>query len=207
MLTLIKYGSGNVRAFMNIFRQLNCEFVVAERPEQLEGASKIILPGVGAFDQTMQLLKDSGFVEPLNRLVLEHGLPVLGVCVGMQIMAESSEEGDLPGLGWFKGRVRKINESLIQTKPFLPHLGWNSVTQTRESTLLEGLDFDSGFYFLHSYRLECQDLADVLLVAEYGEAFPAAVQRDNIWGFQFHPEKSHRNGIQLLKNFGELKPC
>jgi len=207
MLSVIQYGSGNVRAFANIFQRLNIECRVVESPDALEGSTKIILPGVGAFDQTMNLLRDSGFVDVLNQLVLVDKIPILGVCVGLQIMANSSEEGTVPGLGWIDGEVVMLDESKLKQKPHLPHLGWNSVQPVMQTPLTENIDFEQGFYFLHSYRVRCTNVEDVIMNTFYGDQFPVAVNRENIWGFQFHPEKSHDNGVQLLKNFAEYLPC
>lgn len=207
MLKIIEYGSGNVRAFKNVYRTLNVPSEVVTKPSQLEGATKIVLPGVGAFDQTMELLQQSGFVDCLNQKVQIEKIPILGVCVGLQVMAKSSEEGKLPGLGWFDGRVVKLDESMLLAKPRLPHMGWNSVEEVKKGRLTEGIDFDEGFYFLHSYRMMCRDPSDVLLSVTYGETIPAALQRENIWGFQFHPEKSHSNGAKVLQNFAEYRKC
>ena len=207
MLNIIQYGSGNVRAFANIFERLNIECQIVDKPENLKGASKIILPGVGAYDQTMSLLQNSGFVDVLNKLVLEDKVPILGVCVGMQVMANASEEGTVPGLGWIDGEVVMLDSSKLTYKPHLPHLGWNSVNPIKPTPLTSNIDYQTGFYFLHSYRIRCARDEDVIMNTTYGEEFPVAVNRENIWGFQFHPEKSHENGVQLLKNFAEHQPC
>lgn len=204
MITIINYGSGNIRAIGNIYDKLKVPYTVAHNPAQLQGATHIILPGVGAFDETMSMLRLSGFIEPLEEQVLEKKTPVLGICVGMQILSEGSDEGTLPGLGWIGGRVRKINKDLIAHVPKLPHLGWNSVSFRKPSPLLEGIDPKEGFYFIHSYYFDAQQDADVLTQTNYGQAFTSAVQRENIHGVQFHPEKSHSNGITLLKNFAAL---
>lgn len=204
MIAIINYGSGNIRAIGNIYDRLKIDYFVAEKPEQLQNAQKIILPGVGAFDETMSMLNDSGFREILDRKVLGEKVPVLGICVGMQILSHGSDEGILPGLGWIDGKVRKFDPTLLSHKPKLPHLGWNSITIKKGSPLLEDIDAEDGFYFIHSYYFECNDPSDVLTSSFYGKDFSSAVNRGNIFGVQFHPEKSHHNGVSLLKNFAQL---
>lgn len=204
MIGIIDYGSGNIQAIKNIYKNLKipCKFV--SMPAELEGVTKIILPGVGAFDEAMTQLNQSGMREILDTMVLEHRTPVLGVCVGMQIMASSSDEGKLAGLSWFDAQVKLFDENDIRTKPKLPHMGWNEINTMREHTIFNSVDFEKGFYFLHSFYFACQNDEDVLANAHYGKAFNCAVNKDNIFGFQFHPEKSHSNGINLFKNFAEL---
>jgi imidazole glycerol-phosphate synthase subunit HisH len=159
---------------------------------------------VGAFDQTMILLESSGMLDALNSMVLDDQVPVLGVCVGMQVMADESEEGELRGLGWIKGSVRQIDASLLTNKPKLPHMGWNTVTPKQQRPILDGIDHEKGFYFLHSYYFSCASDENVLTTSHYGSEFASAVVANNIYGFQFHPEKSHANGITIFKNFAEL---
>jgi glutamine amidotransferase len=203
MIAIVDYGLGNVRAFASIFASLSVPFVIATTPEQLGRASKAILPGVGAFDQAIRRLRQSGMREPLDKMVLQRKAPVLGVCVGMQILADRSEEGREPGLGWISGEVirfRPAPGSLMQ----IPHMGWNDVRALRPANLFRGFEGESPFYFLHSYLLQCQRQEDVLATTCYGAGFACAVARENIFGVQFHPEKSHEFGIRLLKNFAEL---
>jgi glutamine amidotransferase len=204
MIKIVNYGSGNIRAIGNIYDRLNISYEVADTPEALIGANKIILPGVGAFDETMGMLNKSGFKEVLEELVLTDKIPILGICVGMQILSEGSEEGDLEGLGWIKGRVKRIDKNLLSHKPKLPHLGWNSVDIKKHSKILDSVDAKTGFYFIHSFYFECQSPEDELTSTFYGKNFSSSVNRENITGVQFHPEKSHHNGISLLKNFSQL---
>jgi len=203
MIAILGYGLGNIKAFANIYRELNIPFVVAEDAETLRAADRIILPGVGSFDHAMRRLKESSLFGALEDAVLGQGKPVLGVCVGMQMLGRSSEEGIEPGLGWIDGQVVKIDFPANMPRGLLPHMGWSSIMAKPGISLLEGLDEALGFYFLHSYRFVCDDPADVVATADYGRAFDCAVSRGHIHGVQFHPEKSHHNGIRLLKNFAE----
>lgn len=201
MICIINYGSGNVRAIGNIYDQLSIPYTIVNTPLEVEKADRIILPGVGAFDETISMLNESGFRSILERKAIEEKVPILGICVGMQILSEGSDEGSLGGLGWIKGRVKKFNKELIQHKPKIPHLGWNSIRASKFSPILNGIDENLGFYFIHSYYFDCLNESDILTSSFYGEDFSSAVNHENIFGVQFHPEKSHQNGITLLKNF------
>lgn len=204
MIGIIAYGSGNVAAIMNILKQRKIPHFLSGDPVELAQAERFILPGVGAFDPTMETLERSGLVAFLNEQVLEKRKKALGICVGMHLLAEGSEEGTRPGLGWIKGHVRKIDVSLINRPPHLPHMGWNTVIPDTGSDLFDGIDLARGFYFLHSYYFDVSDPSHVTARVKYGEAIPCAVERENVYGMQFHPEKSHSNGMRLLKNFAEL---
>lgn len=204
MITIINYGSGNIKAIGNIYERLKIPFKVANHPEEVIGAEKIILPGVGAFDETISMLDDLGFRKVLDNEVLNNKIPVLGICVGMQILAKRSEEGSLPGLGWIDGEVKKIDKTLLNSKPKIPHLGWNTIKSNNNNALFHNVDEDQGFYFLHSFYFECMKQEDVMSTTFYGKTFASSVNHKNIYGVQFHPEKSHYNGVNLLKNFAEL---
>jgi glutamine amidotransferase len=167
-------------------------------------STKIILPGVGSFDYAMQRLNDSGMRETLEKKVLEEKIPVLGVCVGMQMLAKTSEEGILPGLGWIDGEVKKFVLPSGSTTMRIPHMGWNTIKPLSQDGLLKGLDNESRFYFLHSYYFKCSHSSDSMALTNYGGDFVSAVNDKNIYGVQFHPEKSHGWGIQLLENFASL---
>jgi glutamine amidotransferase len=203
MIAIVDYGLGNVRAFANIYASLDIPFVLATEPGQLRDASRAILPGVGAFDSAMVRLKASGMHDALNELVVHKQRPVLGVCVGMQMLATSSEEGMQPGLGWIDAECVKFDAS---SSPSLrvPHMGWNDVRPSRADSLFQEFDPRPVFYFLHSYYVRCSAPDDALAATTYGAEFACAVNRGNIYGVQFHPEKSHQHGIQLLKNFASL---
>jgi len=204
MIAIIDYGLGNVRAFANIYQEMNVQFRIARTRQDLQGAARIILPGVGAFDQAMLRLQSSGMREPLEELARHQQLPVLGVCVGMQILAASSEEGVVPGLGWIGGEVVKFRQPPAGAAICVPHMGWNTVQPSGDPGLFRDLDERSRFYFLHSYLFQCARAELASAQTTYGAPFACAVHDGNIHGVQFHPEKSHRAGIQLLKNFAEL---
>jgi imidazole glycerol-phosphate synthase subunit HisH len=204
MITIIDYGMGNIRAFANVYARLNIPVSVALTADDLKAATKIILPGVGAFDHAMRKLNNSGMRETLEKLVLDYRLPVIGICVGMQMMAKSSDEGVLPGLGWIDATVKRLNASVLNSKTQLPHMGWNTIHPHNENPLLLTFSNDSRFYFLHSYYFQCNNPNDTIATTEYGIQYCSAINNKNIYGVQFHPEKSHQWGIQLLKNFAEL---
>jgi glutamine amidotransferase len=202
MITIVDYGLGNIRAFLNAFKLLNIRVRTAQTRDELNDATKIVLPGVGAFDHAMERLEESGMRTALDDLALERRVPVLGVCVGMQMLGQSSEEGQRPGLGWVPGRVRKLNA--LGSDLRLPHMGWNDVRPTPGMKLFEGLEQDARFYFLHSFYFECARPENVAAVANYGAEFSCAVSAANIYGVQFHPEKSHHCGTRLLQNFAAI---
>ena len=204
MITIIDYGSGNISAIGNIYERLNIDYKIAKSPSEIIGAHKLFLPGVGAFDETMILLENSGFRKALDIEVLINKVPIIGICVGMQVLGGSSEEGKLPGLGYIKGHVKRLDENLIINKPSLPHMGWNNISLKRQSPLFEDIDTEIGFYFLHSFYFECDNHSDVIATTEYGQSFASAINHENVYGIQFHPEKSHNNGVSLLKNFENL---
>lgn len=204
MIAIIDYGSGNIAAIANIYKKIKVPYVITSDLDELTAADRYILPGVGAFDATMRYLNESGMVSTLGEQVLVHNKKILGICVGMQVLAESSEEGLLPGLGWIRGRVRQIDASLIPTSPKLPHMGWNSVAPKADAPLFAGVDSQQGFYFLHSYYFHVADAADVTANVHYGKELPCAVAHGNVFGMQFHPEKSHANGVAIFRNFAEM---
>ncbi len=203
MLTIIDCEIGNIKAFTNIFNSLNIEFKVAVTGRDLEDSSKIILPGVGAFDTAMNQLTKRDFVEALNEHVIIKKKPFLGICIGMQILAETSEEGEHKGLGWIEGKVKKLPKECLR----LPHMGWNNVTFVQDSPYQSNIELDKGFYFLHSYYFDNLDPSNTLSLSDYHFKFSSSVKKENITGVQFHPEKSHSNGTTFLKSFAEEKLC
>jgi glutamine amidotransferase len=204
MIAIVDYGLGNIRAFANIFKNLGVPARIARSADELKGAEKIILPGVGAFDHAMERLDASGMRSTLDTLVIEERKPVLGICVGMQILAGSSEEGKLAGLGWIPGAVRKIHFAEEGAGAILPHMGWNGVQASGDSPIMRDLGTEPIFYFLHSFYFQCEKPEHSIAQAEYGARFTCAVQNGNVFGVQFHPEKSHSNGIRVLHNFARL---
>ena len=204
MITVIDYGLGNIQAFLAAYKRLNIEACAASERRALLGATKLILPGVGAFDTAMERLGQSGLRESLEDLVLRRKLPVLGVCVGMQVLAAGSDEGALPGLGWIDGHVRQLQPAGPASALPLPHMGWNEVSPLAPHPLFEGLGQHERFYFLHSYHLECAQPGQVLATTDHGGRFTSAVHAGNVFGVQFHPEKSHQAGMRLLRNFAAL---
>jgi imidazole glycerol-phosphate synthase subunit HisH len=203
MIKIIDYGLGNILAFLNVYKRLNIAVSAAKNSDDLQNASKIVLPGVGAFDHAMELLNRSGMRKALEKLVLDDHVPVLGICVGMQILARSSDEGEAHGLGWIDGHVKGF-KSLQQDKLLIPHMGWNDVRPTSSTKLFRQLESEARFYFLHSFYFECERQADIAASSTYGTDFSCAVNAANIYGVQFHPEKSHHFGSQLLRNFADL---
>lgn len=206
MIAIVDYGLGNIKAFANVYRRLNIDYCYASTVDDLRSASKIILPGVGAFDHAMRKLNDSGLRDTLDELVLVNRIPVIGICVGMQMMAESSEEGLLAGLGWIPGIVQKFShlDEAMRLKFPLPHMGWNNIVPIKKDPLTDGFDDEKRFYFLHSYYFRCADNDNILSTASYGIEYACMINRQNIYGIQCHPEKSHHNGVKLLSNFASL---
>jgi glutamine amidotransferase len=204
MITLIDYGVGNIFAFQNVYKRLDIPTKIAKTHEDLLDAKKLILPGVGSFDYAMGQLNASGMREKLDELVLEKKVPVIGICVGMQMMGNRSDEGKLEGLKWIDSEILKFDENLIQQRTKLPHMGWNDVAPVKNHPLFIGLDKEAIFYFLHSYYFKCNNPIDSIAVSDYGLSFSSAINKDNIYGIQFHPEKSHQYGEKLLHNFAKL---
>jgi len=190
-------------AIQNVYNKLSISNTVASDIYELNGAQKIILPGVGAFDYAMQKLIHSGMYDSINDLVLNKKIPVLGICVGVQLMTNSSDEGKLKGLGWIDAKVKKFDESKLNSKVNLPHMGWIDVNPVKNSPLFKDLEQDAKFYFLHSYYIDSDNSEQILAKSDYAGEFVSAVNKDNIYGVQFHPEKSHHFGVKLLENFAK----
>lgn len=201
MIAIVDYGMGNLGSIQNMFKRIGAAARVTGDPAVLADARKILLPGVGAFDSAMQRIADAGLREVLDRKALDERVPTLGICLGMQLLTRGSEEGQLPGLGWIAASTKRF-PAIAGLK--VPHMGWNLVTPTQPSPLTDGLPAESRFYFVHSYYVRVDDPADSLLRTHYGIDFDAAVAHGNIYGAQFHPEKSHKFGMKLLANFASL---
>lgn len=204
MITIIDYGVGNIFAFQNVYKRLDIPTKIAKTSQDLLDAKKLILPGVGSFDYAMNQLNNSGMREKLDELVIEEKVPIIGICVGMQMMGNRSDEGKLEGLKWIDSEILKFDENLIQQRTKLPHMGWNDVTPVINHPLFNGLEKGAIFYFLHSFYFKCNNPTESIAISDYGISFSSAVNRDNIYGIQFHPEKSHQYGEKLLHNFANL---
>ena len=203
MITIVDYETSNLGSMQNMLRKIGASTKIAASPRDLEDATKIIVPGVGSFDAGMKKLQQSGMIPVLNQKVLAERIPTLGVCLGMQLMTESSEEGELLGLGWIEAQTLRFDQ---HSDPGLkvPHMGWNEVIPAKTSALIAAFPPEARFYFAHSFYVRCKSAEDVLLRVSYGtNTFAAAFQRGNLMGAQFHPEKSHRFGMAFLRNFVE----
>lgn len=197
MIGLINYGSGNISAIANILEKENIQHMIINKPRDLEYVKKIILPGVSSFDRTMELLDEKNFISELHNLVVEKKIPIMGICVGMQVLFEKSEEGSRSGLGWINGKVVKL------LNPKTPHMGWNSIINV-DHRITFNINSKEGFYFLHSYKCVPSEKNVISIQSNYAEAINAMVIKDNIIGIQFHPEKSHLNGVQIFRNFNNI---
>ena len=202
MIAVIDYGSGNIAAIRNLLRKNKIEFQATIDPRLIEKSDKLILPGVGSFDETIRLLHNTGMFDVLNEQVIEKKKNILGICVGMQIMAEKSDEGQLEGFGWIPGTVKKVSIN-NDSKPSLPHMGWNSISHDNDE-IFKKIDSSLGFYFLHRYYFDVKDKSHAIASTNYYRDLTCAVRNKNIIGTQFHPEKSHSNGAQIFKNFACL---
>ena len=203
MIVVVDYGLGNLGSIANVLKKIGAHAVVSSDPAVVEKADKLILPGVGAFDAGMKNLETRGLIPLLNYRVLEQKTPILGVCLGMQLLCKRSEEGQLPGLGWLDAEVIrfKFDGNIANLK--IPHMGWNTLAVRQPHPLFADLEAENRFYFVHSYHVVCADMGNVLAQTNYGFDFASAVVKDNIMGVQFHPEKSHKFGMRLYKNFAE----
>jgi glutamine amidotransferase len=203
MITIIDYKMGNLGSIANMLKKIGYQCRMTSNSSEIQAADKIILPGVGNFDRAMINLKELGLIDVLNIKALEDKVPVLGICLGMQLMAEKSEEGLLPGLGWIKAEVKKFSFDEVNKNLKIPHMGWNTVQQQKDNRLFSNMYPEPRFYFVHSYHFECEKKEDILTTTFYGYHFTSAVSSGNIMGVQFHPEKSHKFGMMILKNFAE----
>lgn len=205
MITIIDYGMGNLGSIQNMLKKVGAAAIISSSIDDIEQADKLILPGVGAFGHGMQQIEQRGLLPVLNEKVLGQKTPILGICLGMQLLTEHSEEGDVEGLGWIKGETVRFRLNGEHPGLKVPHMGWNEVTIHTDNTLFKDVqDEDTGFYFVHSYHVVCAQEEDVLATTHHGYDFVSAVQRGHIMGTQFHPEKSHKYGMRLLKNFAEM---
>ena len=203
MVTIVDYGMGNLGSIFNMFKKIGVQSKITSNKSEIEKAEKILLPGVGSFDAAMNKINELDFKELLNYKALEEKIPVLGICLGMQLLTNSSEEGVLPGLGWIPAETLKFKFEKEQNLK-IPHMGWNLVEKNKDSKLTEDFIDEARFYFVHSYYVKCQNDSNSILKTTYGLTFDSAIQNENIYGAQFHPEKSHKFGMNLLKNFSKI---
>lgn len=204
MITIIDYNAGNIKSIQNMLRRIGVNANISSNSEEIEKAEKLILPGVGSFDYGMENLKSSGLINTLSQKVITEKTPILGICLGAQMLGNKSEEGRKKGLGWINMDVIKFNKTALPNDLKIPHMNWNEIKIQKKSTLLSGLNNDSRFYFVHSYHMKPNNTDDVLTTSNYGYDFVSAVEKNNIYGVQFHPEKSHKYGMKLLENFSKL---
>ena len=202
MITIINYGMGNLGSIQNMFKRIGVPSKISSDINEISKAEKILLPGVGAFGAAMSLLKDKNMIDVLNYKVLDKKIPLLGICLGMQLITNSSEEGNVKGLGWVNAETKKFHFQDNSLK--IPHMGWNFINIKENSTLVQNLDNASKFYFVHSYYVECANPENVVATTFHGNNFHSIIQNENIFGAQFHPEKSHKFGMQLLTNFSKI---
>lgn len=203
VVAVVDYGMGNVGSIRNMLRKVGARATIASTPDILAEATKIVLPGVGAFDQGIEKLEQGGFRQVLDELVLHRHVPILGICLGMQLFTTRSDEGSRPGLGWIPGETLRFRRETMPAALRIPHMGWNTVSVRKSSPLFDGLTEEQRFYFLHTYHVVCDDAADVLTETDYGYRFVSSFSRGNIIGAQFHPEKSHRFGMEFFRRFVE----
>jgi glutamine amidotransferase len=203
MIAIVDFGMGNLGSIRNMLAKIGAESVITSDPRAIEAADKLILPGVGAFDRAMENLHRAGLVTVLNDKVVARKTPLLGICLGMQLLSRRSEEGSLPGLGWIAADTVRFPAEIDGVRLTVPHMGWNTITVTQPAALLGQVGPDPRFYFVHSYHVRCEREADVAATAHHGITFHAAVASGNIVGTQFHPEKSHKFGLALLRSFVE----
>jgi imidazole glycerol-phosphate synthase subunit HisH len=204
MIVIIDYGMGNLGSIANMLKKIGARVIISSDPAVIESADKLILPGVGSFGNGMRCLAERDLIQLLNKTVLEAKKPILGLCLGMQLFTKSSEEGGLSGLGWLNAETVRFKFDGNNQKLKVPHMGWNTIEPAQPHCLFTGMDPGMRFYFVHSYHVVCEDQSNILARANYGFDFAAMVVQENIIGAQFHPEKSHKFGMQLLTNFMEL---
>lgn len=202
-ITIIDYGMGNLRSVQKKFSRVGAEVEITNIPRVIERADKLVLPGVGHFANGVKKLREYRIWDVLNQRVLADSTPILGICLGMQLMAKSSEEGNVEGLGWFDAEVVKFHVK-DQLKYKIPHMGWNNIVTNKESSLFKNVSSEAMFYFVHSFHIKCNNIEDILTTSEYEYQFTSAIQNKNIYGTQFHPEKSHEWGEIVFRNFVNL---
>jgi imidazole glycerol-phosphate synthase subunit HisH len=203
-VTIVDYGVGNLGSLRNALAKVGHTAEITGDPEVVAAADRVILPGVGAFDRAVGRLDESGLGDAI-RVAAGRGIPVAGVCLGMQLLMDGSEEGELPGLGLIGGRAHRFPSTVDGARLLVPHMGWSTAVAAKPSRLAPALSRDGRYYFVHSYAVDAKDESDVLTWTEYGRRYASSVERDNVLGIQFHPEKSHRFGLAILRDFGSSR--
>lgn len=204
MIVVVDYGVGNLGSILNMLRYLKIDSMISSKISDIESAEKLILPGVGAFDDGMKKLHDADIISTLQKKVMNQKTPILGICLGMQLFTKKSEEGTTQGLGWIDAETKRFRFNGLNTKLKIPHMGWNTVKIHDASTMYKGMDEEVRFYFVHSYYVQCHNPKNIITTTPYGIEFTSSLQSNNIYGVQFHPEKSHKFGMKLFKNFAEM---
>ena len=203
MIVIIDYGMGNLRSVQKAFERIRIPATISSNPQEIQTADKLVLPGVGHFEQGITNLKNKGLFDLLNEVVINKKKQILGICLGMQLMTEFSEEGNCDGFGWLKARTQRFSFKTNGLK--IPHMGWNNLSIKNSITLYKDITADNFFYFVHSYYISCESEQNILAETNYGNKFVSSFQKENIFGCQFHPEKSHDSGLQILKNFVQIE--
>ncbi len=204
MIVVVDYEIGNIGSIINMVKKVGGHAVCSSDKDEIKDADKLILAGVGSFDTGVINLENKNLIPLLEEKVLDDKIPILGICLGMQLMTKGSEEGNLPGLGWIDAQTVRFNFKLKNQKYKIPHMGWNGAKIVREGSLFKDMYPDARFYFVHSYYVDCKHKEDIVAITNYGFDFVSSFQKNNIMGTQFHPEKSHKYGLKLIKNFVEM---
>lgn len=204
MITIIDIGMGNLGSILNMLKYLKIKAIISSDKNDIIEAEKLLLPGVGSFDNAMNSLHKMNIISILEEKVIDEKVPILGICLGIQLFSQKSEEGNLPGLGWVDAHTVRFKFEKYSNNLKIPHMGWNFVKPVRYNTLFKDMNNEIKFYFVHSYHVKCRNAEDILATTGYGIEFVSAIKKNNIYGTQFHPEKSHKYGMKLLQNFSEL---
>ena len=204
MIVIVDYGTGNLGSILNMLRYLKIDAMISSKISDIESARKLILPGVGAFGDAMKKLHKTDLISVLEKKVIEQKTPILGICLGMQLFSKKSEEGTIPGLGWIDAETKRFRFNELNTKLKIPHMGWNTIKIHDAGTIYKDMDGEVRFYFVHSYYVQCNNLKNIITTTQYGIEFTSSLRSNNIYGVQFHPEKSHKFGMKLFKNFAEM---
>lgn len=204
MIVIVDYGMGNLGSILNMLKYLKIEAIISSKVHDVEQADKLILPGVGAFDNGIKNLQDLGLIPCLNKKVIDQKVPIIGICLGMQLFTKKSEEGQFPGLGWIDAETIRFRFNETQKNLKIPHMGWNTLMINDKTSLFKNTGEEVRFYFVHSYHILCHNKKNILTTTVYGYEFASSIQSKNIFGVQYHPEKSHKFGMKLFKNFAEM---